>query len=88
MDGEVLTTGSAEKSLHFPVLAHFHYILVFTDERKKVDGGLVNITGRREIVIRMLAGTLEMGLLSGPIKKMLMQGRLVLVYWCGRVGKE
>ena len=48
----------------------------------------MNITGRREIVIRMLAGTLEMGLLSGPIKRMLMQGRLVLVYWCGRVGKE
>ena len=57
---------------------------------KKVDGGLVNIIGRLEIVIRMLVSTLEMGLLSGPIKRMLMQGRLVSVYlvWQGgeRVG--
>ena len=58
--------------------------------KKRVDGGLVNTIGRLEIVIRMLAGTLEMGLLSGPIKRMLMQGQLVLVYsvWQGgdRVG--
>lgn len=57
---------------------------------KKVDGGLMNIIGRLEIVFRMLVGTLEMGLLSGPIKRMLMQGWLVSVYlvWQGgeRIG--
>lgn len=58
--------------------------------KKRVDGGLVNTIGRLEVVIRMLAGTLGMGLLSGPLKRMLMQGQLVLVYsvWQGgeRVG--
>ena len=50
----------------------------------------MNIIGRLEIVFRMLVGTLEMGLLSGPIKRMLMQGWLVSVYlvWQGgeRIG--
>ena len=35
LDEEVLTTGSAGKALLFPVLSHFHYTLVFTDEQKK-----------------------------------------------------